>query len=89
MILQLSMLFQNLIDGLNRTQLNLLRALTDEIDQLSSQETMQTYQLGTSANVVKAKKTLIEKEIIEISGKEISFLDPVFKHWLKEFFFKD
>lgn len=89
LILQLSLLFQNLTDVLNRTQLNLLKALTDNIVQLSSQTTIQTYQLGTSANVVKAKKTLIEKEIIDINGKEISFLDPVFKYWLKEFFLKN
>jgi len=89
LILQLSMLFQNLTDGLNRTQLNLLKALTDKVDQLSSQSTIQSYQLGTSANVVKAKKTLIEKEIIEINGKEISFLDPVFNRWLKDYLFND
>jgi hypothetical protein len=89
MILQLSLLFQNLTDGLNRTQLNLLRALTDNIDQLSSQRTIQAYQMGTSANVLKAKKALIEKEIIEINGKEISFHDPVFKHWLKDYLFND
>lgn len=89
MILQLSMLFQNLTDRLNRTQLNLLKALADGITQLSSQNTLQSYHLGTSANAVKAKKTLMEKEIIEISGKEILFLDPVFKYWLKEYFFKD
>jgi hypothetical protein len=89
LIMQLSLLFQNLTDGLNRTQLNLLKALTDDIDQLSSQSTIQRYQLGTSANVVKAKRTLIEAEIIEINGREISFLDPVFKYWLKEFFFKN
>jgi hypothetical protein len=89
MILQLSLLFQNLTDGLNRTQLNLLRALTDNIDQLSSQSTIQAYQMGTSANVLKAKKALIEKEIIEINGKKISFLDPLFKHWLKDYLFKD
>jgi len=72
-----------------RTQLNLLKALTDKVDQLSSQSTIQSYQLGTYANVVKAKKTLIEKEIIEINGKEISFLDPVFNRWLKDYLFND
>lgn len=87
--LQLSMLFQNLTDRLNRTQLSMLRALTDNIDHLSSQSTLQEYQMGTSANVVKAKKSLIEKEIIEVNGKEISFLDPVFKHWLKDYLFHD
>lgn len=87
LVLQLSMLFQNLTDGLSRTQLNLLRALTDNISQLSSQNSVLEYQLGTSANVVKIKKMLINKEIIDINGKEISFLDPLYQFWLKEHFF--
>jgi uncharacterized protein len=88
LVLQLSMLFQNLTDGLSRTQLGLLKALTDEIDQLSSQKTILDYQLGTSANVVKIKKTLINKEIIDSQGSGISFLDPLYKFWLKEYYFK-
>jgi uncharacterized protein len=87
LVLQLSMLFQNLTDGLNRTQLGLLKALTDKIDQLSSQRTILDYQLGTSANVVKIKKTLLNKEIIDFQGSDISFLDPLYKFWLKEYYF--
>jgi hypothetical protein len=87
LVLQLSMLFQNLTDGLNMTQINLLKALIDNKEQLSSQSTIQTYRLGTSANVVKTKKVLIDKEIIDIRGKEIYFLDPLFRYWLKEYFF--
>jgi uncharacterized protein len=86
-VLQLSMLFQNVTDGLNRTQLGLLKALTDNINQLSSQSTIHDYRLGTSANVVKTKKTLINKEIIDFQGTEIYFLDPLYKFWLKEYFF--
>jgi uncharacterized protein len=87
LVLQLSMLFQNLTNGLSRTQLSFLKALTDNIAQLSSQRTVQKYRLGTSANVVKIKKMLINKEIIDIHGNEISFLDPLYKFWLKEYFF--
>jgi hypothetical protein len=87
LVLQLSMLFQNLTDGLNRTQLGLLKAMTDKIDQLSSQRTILEYQLGTSANVVKIKKTLLNKEIIDFQGSDISFLDPLYKFWLKEYYF--
>jgi hypothetical protein len=54
---------------------------------LSSKNTILEYQLGTSANVVKLKKMLINKEIIDIHGDEITFLDPLFKFWLKEYFF--
>lgn len=87
LVLQLSMLFQNLTDGLNRTQLSLLKALIDSIHQLSSQKTILDYRLGTSANVVKIKKTLINKEIIDFQGTEISFLDPLYEFWLKEYYF--
>jgi len=89
LVLQLSMLFQNLTDGLNRTQLNLLKALTDNVDQLSSQSTILEYRMGTSANVLKIKKMLMRKEIIDIQGNQISFLDPLYKFWLKEYFFND
>ena len=89
LVLQLSMLFQNMTDGLSRTQLNFLKAMTDNMDQLSSQSTIQEYQLGTSANVMKIKAMLINKEIIDVHGKEILFLDPLYKFWLKEYFFKD
>lgn len=87
LVLQLSMLFQNLTDSLNTTQINLLKALTDNIEQLSSQSSIQTYGLGTSANVVKTKKALINKEILDYRGKVIYFLDPLFKYWLKNYFF--
>jgi hypothetical protein len=74
---------------LSRTQLNFLKAMTDNMDQLSSQSTIQEYQLGTSANIVKIKAMLINKEIIDVHGKKILFLDPLYKFWLKEYFFKD
>jgi len=89
LVLQLSMLFQNLTDGLNGTQLNLLKALTDNVDQLSSQSTILEYRMGTSANVVKIKKMLMRKEIIDIHGNQITFLDPLYKFWLREYFFND
>lgn len=89
LVLQLSMLFQNLTDGLNRTQLNLLKALTENVDQLSSQRTVLEYQLGTSASVLKIKKMLLRKEIIDIQGNQITFLDPLYKYWLRKYFFNE
>ena len=83
------MLFQNMTDGLSKTQLNFMKALADNVTQLSSHNTIIEYQLGTSANVVKIKKMLISKEIIDIRGDKISFLDPLYKFWLKEYFFNN
>jgi hypothetical protein len=87
-VLQMSMLFQNLTDGLSNTQVNFLKALINDVEQLSSQEILRDYQLGTSANVVKIKRMLINKEIIDLSGNKIYFLDPLYKFWLKKHYFK-
>jgi uncharacterized protein len=89
LVSQLGMLFQNLTDGLTRTQLGFLEALTDNVKQFSSLDTIQKYQLGTSANVIKIRKMLISKEIIDNFENGISFLDPLFRYWLKNIYFKN
>jgi hypothetical protein len=88
LILQLSMLFQTIADGLSSTQLNFLEALLAGADKLSSQENIAAFRLGTSANVVKIKKALIGKEILDTSQNQFFFLDPLFRQWLLEYYFK-
>ena len=88
MVLQLSMLFQSITDGLNNSQVNLLKAVINNVEQLSSKATIKEYRLGTSANVLKAKKALVNKEIIDIQNDTVAFLDPFYKYWLKKYFFK-
>lgn len=88
LVLQLSMLFQSLVDGLSNSQVNLLNALICNEPQLSSQKVLKEYRLGTSANVVKIKNALINSEIIDIQGERIIFIDPLFKFWLKKYYFK-
>jgi hypothetical protein len=68
-------------EELNNTELKLLRAISAKVEQLSSKETIQKYDLGTSASVVKAKRSLITKEILDENKKEISFVDPCFELW--------
>ncbi len=87
LVLQMSMLFQSMTDGLSNSQVNLLRALLDGVEQLSSQSVLGSYQLGTSANVVKVKKALINKEILDIQRGKIMFLDPLYRFWLKQYYF--
>ena len=84
LVMQLSMLFQNLTDGLSNTQVNFLKAMINDVAQLSSQNTILEYGLGTSGNIMKIKKMLISKEIIDINGGKITFLDPLYKAWLKD-----
>lgn len=88
MVLQLSMLYQTITDGLNNTQINLLKAIINGVEQLSAKATIQSYKLGTSANVLKAKNALIGKEIIDDQNNSNAFLDPFYKYWLKKYFFK-
>ncbi|MFV0378583.1 MAG: AAA family ATPase [Mangrovibacterium sp.] len=88
LIAQLSLLFQCKTDELATTQLNFLKALLQGIEQFSSKETLQNYRLGTSANVIKIKKMLESREIIEIHGSKIEMLDPMYKCWLKTNYFK-
>lgn len=88
LIEQLSLLFQTKTDELIETQVNLLKAILKGEKQLSSQRVLKTYHLGTSANILKAKKSLIKKEIIENIGNSITFLDPMYKQWLTKHYFK-
>ncbi len=88
LVLQLSMLFQTITDSLNNSQLNFLKAVINNIKQFSSVSTISDYQLGTSANVSKIKKALVNKEIIDIQSDVVAFLDPFYNYWLKKYFFK-
>lgn len=88
MVDQLDLIFQNYTGTLSTTQINFLSAFTDNIDQLSSKETIQNYKLGTSANVNRIKQALIKKEIINISDGQIELQDPIYKYWLRYRYFK-
>ncbi len=88
LVLQLSLLFQNLTESLSSTQLNFLKAIINKVKMFSSKDTIEKYQLGTSANVIRIKKALIGKEIIDDQTGNIEILDPIFAIWLKEFYFK-
>ena len=85
---QLSLLFQSKTEDLTVFQLNFLKAFLEKVTQFSSKESLEEYDLGTSGNVVKLKKTLVNKEIIDIRGDEISMLDPMYKSWLETRYFK-
>ena len=85
---QLSLLFQSKTEELTNSQINFLKALINGVEQFSSKETLDEYRIGSSANVVRVKKTLENKEIIDIQAGHISLMDPMYKHWLKKTYFK-
>ncbi len=85
---QFSLLFQSKTEELSNSQVNFFKALLHDVTQFSSKETMDSYNLGTSANVVRIKKSLENKEIIDIRSNDITLLDPMYKSWLKTRYFK-
>ena len=89
LVSQLSMLFQNLADGLSDTQVNFLRAVVNNIGKLSSHDVINEYGLGTSGNIMKIKKALMAREIIDIEAGKVMILDPLFRAWLKDHYFRN
>jgi AAA+ ATPase superfamily predicted ATPase len=84
---QLSLLFVGQIEIMTSTQINFLKAMLDGETAFASQDNLQKYRFGSSANIKKIKNALISREIIDISAQKISILDPIFELWLREDFF--
>jgi AAA+ ATPase superfamily predicted ATPase len=88
LIMNLHLLFQSMTEELSNKQVNFLNALLDQVKQLSAKNILHDYDLGTSANVMRIKQALAGKEIIHIQDDRISFLDPLYKYWLKNHYFR-
>lgn len=87
-IRQLDLLFRKMTSELNNYQLNFLKAILSGVDQLSSRKTLEEFPMGTSANIIRIKKTLENKEIIDCSDIQITFTDPLYRFWLKNYYFR-
>jgi uncharacterized protein len=82
---QNAILYSRDTENLTTPQFNFLRALADGITKnLSSKKIIQQYELGTSANVLKIKKALVQKELIDDGGGIVEFLDPAYELWFKK-----
>lgn len=75
--------FVDLFDKLNNTQVKILKAVLAGETKLSSQEMIRKYQLGTSANVVKALRTLMEDDFLERVQSTYSLINPAFELWFR------
>jgi len=87
LVLQLSLLFQNITETLSTSQVNFINAVLSGEEMFSSKKTIEKYRLGTSANVSRIKGALIKKEIINDQPGKIEILDPVYAIWLKKYYF--
>jgi hypothetical protein len=84
---QYDLFFMKEMDSLSNLQIKLLKAIIHNEKQLSGKNTIQKYNLNSSASVIQAKKALIQKDIIDENVTKNEFLDPMFKIWLKQIYF--
>lgn len=85
---QLNLLFVTLTEGLSNTQIYFLKAFLSGEKHLTSKEVLSNYRLGTSANSVRLRRTLVQNDILDDVGGQLTFQDPVYEYWLKNDFFK-
>ncbi len=79
---QLALVFSLMLDSLTPPQIGFLQAVAGGETKFTSQEVLNAYRLGSSANVTAIKQSLEKKEIIDVLPNKINIQDPVFKHWL-------
>ena len=84
-------LYQKEIESLPAKQINLLKAIYDGEEQLTSKHVMQKYDIGTPINIIRNRQSLEKNDIIyPLEAKKYDFLDPVLKLWFKqEYYNKD
>ena len=76
-----SPMFLSDTESLAPSQLEMLRAIKDGVQQLSSTEAKSAYALGNPNTISKNKKVLRDKDIIEDRKGKLSFVDPVCYLW--------
>jgi AAA+ ATPase superfamily predicted ATPase len=86
MINHTSFLFQEDLENLSVTQVNLIKAISARETQLTAKAVMDKYKLGTPNNVTRNKQVLQFRDILDAHENQFSFLDPLFEIWLKRVF---
>jgi hypothetical protein len=87
LVLQMSLLFQGITENLTTPQVNFLKLLIDGETRHTTKANIEKYQLGSSAHVIRIKKSLIDKEIIDEQPGGVIILDPVYSTWLRNYYF--
>lgn len=76
-------MFQNDMDSMTPSQKELLRAICNGEQRLSSASVREKYRLGNPNTFAKNKRMLIEKDVIEDNGNgRYSLVDPIYRLWV-------
>ena len=77
-------LFKQQIATLTGYQLNCLRAVSaGHHSDLGEQSVREEFDLGSPSNIPRLKNALLERDLIELDGREVFIADPIFARWLK------
>jgi uncharacterized protein len=87
LVLQMSLLFQGITENLTTSQVKFIRMLIEGETHHTTKVNIEKYQLGSSAHVIRIKKSLIEKEIIDEQPGGVIILDPVYSNWLRNYYY--
>lgn len=86
LIVQNASVFETRIEALTAYQLNLLRAVAEGVNSgFSTSHIVSKYKLGSSANAVAIKKSLIMRDFIYEISDSIKMTDPVMAMWLRKY----
>ena len=81
--------FTNVCENLSPKQINLLKAVVKNEQQITSTAVLKQYDLGTSGTATKNKNTLIEKDILDLEDGNLTLQDPVFELWFRKIYFNE
>ena len=81
-----SIFYESETEMLSNMQINLLKAITSGVSQLTSVQALFDFNLGTSANVIKNQRILEKKEFLNKKTRGYEFEDPVFEIWFRKNF---
>lgn len=87
-ISQLSLLFDIITQTLSNQQICLLNAMSASETEMSSQRVMSKYGITSTSMVARARKALVEKDILDNMSGSYSFQDPMYAYWLKHCYFR-
>ncbi len=73
---------------LTLAQQNLLHAMANGEQSLSSREVIEKYGLKSTTEISRSRKALVAKDILDDFGKCYTFEDPLYEYWLKNIFFR-
>lgn len=79
-------LFIQQTESLSEYQMNFLRALSEGVhSSFTQQSVLKRYRLGTSANITRLKKALIEKDLVDTTAPNyLEISDPILSLWLRK-----